>query len=168
MNAVAKVYRTDRGIIDMDKILNVGGFDLDRVLSFEPDFLKAEEPKPTHEDACAPDCGHDHEHKHEHRHDEAVTSVGFVVPGDLHIKKFNAWISDLLQTKGPDIYRMKGILSIRGDAKRHVFQGVHMQLDAVPSKPWAQGEPRVNKLVFIGKNLDRNALATGFHNCLVE
>jgi len=42
-----------------------------------------------------------------------------------------------------------------------------MQLDAVPSEPWAQGEPRVNKLVFIGKNLDRNALTTGFHNCLV-
>ncbi len=171
MNAVAKVYRTDRGIIDMDKILNVGGFDLDRVLTFLPDFLKAEEPEHTHEDACAPDCGHEHEHthahKHEHRHDEDVTSVGFVVPGDLHIKKFNAWISDLLQTKGQDIYRMKGILSIRGDAKRHVFQGVHMQLDAVPSKPWAQGEPRVNKLVFIGKNLDRNALTTGFHNCLV-
>src|SRR5207253_8028981 len=42
MNVTAKVYRTTRGVIGMDKILNVGGFNLDRVLEFEPDFLTAE------------------------------------------------------------------------------------------------------------------------------
>ena len=45
----------------------------------------------------------------------------------MDVKKFNNWLSTLLQTKGPDLYRMKGILSLRGDPKRHVFQGVHMQ-----------------------------------------
>ncbi len=176
MNAVAKVYRTSRGVVDMDKILNVGGFNLDRVLEFEPDFLKEESHEHHHDhhhehgEHCGAECGHDHEHHHhdeksEH-HDEEVSSVGIVVEGSLQIKKFNEWISNLLQTKGQDLYRMKGILSIKGDPNRHVFQGVHMQLDAEPSKPWAAGEPRVNKLVFIGKNLDRDELTNGFKNCL--
>jgi G3E family GTPase len=171
INAVAKVYRTTRGVVEMDKILNIGGFNLDRVLEFEPDFLKDEKHEHhehEHDEQCGEDCGHAHHHheKHEHRHDEEVTSVGLVVEGNLQIKKFNDWISTLLQTKGQDLYRMKGILSIKGDPNRHVFQGVHMQLDAQPSKPWAAGEPRVNKLVFIGKNLDREALTNGFKACL--
>jgi G3E family GTPase len=173
INSVAKVYRTNRGVVEMDKILNVGGFNLDRVLEFEPDFLKAEKHEHHHHDHehgehCAEDCGRDNHHheKEEHRHDEEVTSIGLVVEGNLHVKKFNEWISTLLQTKGQDIYRMKGILSIKGDPNRHVFQGVHMQLDAEPSKPWAVGEARVNKLVFIGKQLDREALTNGFKACL--
>ena len=32
--------------------------------------------------------------------------------------------------------------------------------------PWAEGEPRVNKLVFIGKNLDKAALTAGFEGCM--
>src|SRR5437660_904705 len=54
----------------------------------------------------------------------------------------------------------------KGDPRRHVFQGVHMQLDAEPSKPWRPGEERGNKLVFIGRNLDRAALTGGFKKCL--
>lgn len=172
MNAVAKVYRTTRGVVEMEKILNVGGFNLDRVLEFEPDFLKDEKHDHHHEhehgEHCAPDCGHDHDHHHdEPRHDAAVSSVGIQVEGSLHLKKFNAWLSNLVQTRGPDLYRMKGILSVHGDAKRQVFQGVHMQLDAEPGKAWAAGEPRVNKLVFIGKDLNREELTSGFKACLV-
>jgi G3E family GTPase len=95
-----------------------------------------------------------------------VTSVGIVQAGDVDAKKFNAWLSDLLATRGPDLYRLKGVLALRGDPRRHVFQGVHMQLDAEPSKPWGKDEPRVNKLVFIGRNLDRAALTEGFRRCL--
>ncbi len=173
INAVAKVYRTNRGAVDMDKILNIGGFNLDRILEFEPDFLKDEKHEHHHHEYehgehCGADCGHDHDHNEhdEPRHDENVTSVGLVLEGNLHIKKFNDWISKLLETKGQDLYRMKGILSIKGDPNRQVFQGVHMQLDAQPSKPWTAGEARVSKLVFIGKNLDRAALTNGFQACL--
>jgi G3E family GTPase len=173
MNSVAKIYRTARGVVEMEKILNVGGFNLDRVLEFEPNFLKDEQHDHHHDhhehgENCGADCGHDHDHdhKHEHRHDEDVRSVSFAEPGDLQIKKFNNWISELLQTRGQDIYRMKGILSIKGDPNRHVFQGVHMQLDAEPSKPWKTDEKRGNKLVFIGKNLNRDELLSGFRSCL--
>ena len=36
----------------------------------------------------------------------------------------------------------------------------------VPASTWAEGEPRVNRMVFIGRNLDRKALEAGFRGCL--
>ena len=49
-------------------------------------------------------------------HDDAVTSVGITVAGDLHRDKFQAWLSDLLQIRGRT-FRSKGILSIKGSAE---------------------------------------------------
>ena len=99
-----------------------------------------------------------------HEHNEEVTSVGISEAGDLDGKKLNDWISVLLNTKGADIYRMKGVLSVKGTPKRLVFQGVHMLFDAKFDRDWGS-EPRNNTLVFIGKNLDRAALTQSFKAC---
>jgi G3E family GTPase len=106
------------------------------------------------------------EYKPDHEHDEAVSSVGIAVSGDLDKKKFNQWLSNLLQTQGTDIFRMKGVLSLRGEANRFVFQGVHMLFDGRPDRPW-KGAERRNQLIFIGRNLNRNQLNEGFRSCLV-
>ena len=143
MNPVAKVYRTQKSVVDMDKILNVGGFSLDRAVDLDPHFL----------------------HGHHHHHHSDVKAVGFEMPGDLSAKKLNEWMGTLLQEKGADIFRMKGVLSIKGDSKRFVFQGVHMLFDGEPGKPWGTA-PRTNKLVFIGRNLDRAELEAGFKKCV--
>ena len=103
--------------------------------------------------------------EHTHSHDDDVTSVGITEQGDLDGKRLNDWIGELLKVKGNDIYRCKGVLSIKGSPNRLVFQGVHMLFDAKFDKPWA-GAPRTNTLVFIGKNLDREALTEGFNACL--
>ena len=100
-----------------------------------------------------------------HEHDDDVTSVGIQQPGDLDGKRLNDWISQLLRTKGGDIYRMKGVLSVKGSNKRLVFQGVHMLFDAKFDREWG-ADPRGNTLVFIGKNLDRSALTEAFRACL--
>ena len=100
-----------------------------------------------------------------HEHSGAVSSVGIQQAGELDGKRLNEWISGLLRTKGGDIYRMKGILSVKGSAKRLVFQGIHMLFDAKFDREWGPG-PRTNTLVFIGKNLDRTALTEGFNACL--
>ncbi len=105
------------------------------------------------------------EFKPDHEHDEEVTSVGITTPGNLDQKKFNRWLSELLQTKGTDIFRMKGVLSIQGEPARFVFQGVHMLFDGRPDRPWGD-EPRRNQLIFIGRNLDRAELNEGFRQCL--
>ena len=101
-----------------------------------------------------------------HEHAESVTSVGIQQAGELDGRKLNEWISTLLRTQGNDIYRMKGVLNVKGAAKRLVFQGIHMLFDAKFDREWPAG-PRQNSLVFIGKNLNRTALTEAFKACIV-
>ncbi|AFY54799.1 putative GTPase, G3E family [Rivularia sp. PCC 7116] len=144
MNAMAKIYRTRNSELEMDALLGVKAFDLDRALEIDPDFLS--------EDA--------------HEHDETVYSIALVEKGELDGNKLNQWLSNLLQTKGPDIFRMKGILNIAGEDERFVFQGVHMLLDGKPDRLWKEGEQRKNELVFIGRNLDETQLKKDFLACM--
>jgi hypothetical protein len=103
--------------------------------------------------------------KQEHRHQEDVTSVGISTSGDLDLNRFQDWLRELLATKGPDLFRLKGILSFKGMPERYIFQGIHMLFDGRPDRPWGK-EPRKNALVFIGRNLDRSELNAGFESCL--
>jgi len=120
------------------------GFELDRVLEMDPEFLDVDG---------------------EHQHDDRVSSVGFNQPGDLDMEKTNAWIAKLLTVKGADIFRMKGVLSMAGLQHKFVYQGVHMQFKGEFTEEWAEGEVRGNKLVFIGRHLDREYLTAGFMAC---
>ncbi|WP_455202865.1 GTP-binding protein [Kaarinaea lacus] len=101
-----------------------------------------------------------------HEHDDTVSSVGLNAKGDLDPGLFESWITNLLRSKGVDIFRMKGIVSLAGEANRFVFQGVHMLFDGEPDRPWGN-EERNNQLVFIGRDLDRSSLEQGFASCLV-
>jgi G3E family GTPase len=109
---------------------------------------------------------HAQAHAAGHTHDSTVSSVGLSDPGALDPKRLNEWMGALLREQGADIFRMKGILHVKGSPNRVVFQGVHMLFDAKSDRPWKPGEARVNQLVFIGRNLDRAALAAGFRSCL--
>jgi G3E family GTPase len=272
MNAAAKIYRTQDAMINMDRVLNVGGFNLDRAMEVDPLFMEPEYPfewggiyslkagthalrlqpgpdpamtvvllpaperknlleslepvlmeavvgfsapastkKPgdsilvgqpselaleggdltyTIEIPADGDYALFTEHhpdefqarlvdesgaktahieklfKPDHEHDEEVSSVGIDVVGDLDKRRFNQWLSHLLQTQGTDIFRMKGIISLKGEKDRFVFQGVHMLFDGRPDRPWGANARR-NQLIFIGRNLDRAALNEGFTQCLV-
>jgi G3E family GTPase len=106
-----------------------------------------------------------HAYKPDHEHDETVTSVGISMPGDVDVKKMNTWMGNVLKERGQDIFRMKGVLSIKGEAERFVFQGVHMLFTGTPDRPWGH-EARHNTMVFIGRNLDRAELHRGFRACL--
>jgi G3E family GTPase len=101
-----------------------------------------------------------------HVHEESVRSVGLSTDKPIDGRKFNEWLSGLLQSKGPDLYRTKGILALAGNDKRHVFQGVHMLLDSTADQAWKPNEKRVSQLVFIGKDLDRAELERGFMSCV--
>jgi G3E family GTPase len=103
---------------------------------------------------------------HSHEHDQTVSSVGIEEARPLHPGRLNAWLSALLQTKGADIFRMKGILHIAGASQRFVFQGVHMLFEGKPDRDWKPRELRRSQLVFIGRNLNREELNAGFRQCL--
>ncbi len=100
-----------------------------------------------------------------HIHDDAVSSVAFEFEGSLDPEKFDAWLSVLLRTDGADLFRMKGILAIKGDDRRMVFQGVHMLFDNIPGALWGDEVP-CNRLVFIGRNLNRDYLEGALKQCL--
>jgi len=102
-----------------------------------------------------------------HVHDHRVTSVGFERRGEMDLDRANAWIQRLLAEKGADIYRMKGILAMKGAPSKFLFQGVHMQFNGEFVEEWGD-VPRVNRLVFIGKNLDRAELTADFDACMAE
>jgi G3E family GTPase len=146
MNAIAKIYRTQNAELEMEALLGVKAFNLDRALEIEPEFLE-------------------HHHDHDHDHDDTVTSVAIVESGSVDGEKLNTWLSGLLQTKGPDIFRMKGILNIAGESDRFVFQGVHMLFEGKPDRPWKANETPKNELVFIGRNLDAAELKANFLAC---
>jgi G3E family GTPase len=145
INSLAPIVRTSHGKVDLDAILDVGAFDLDRVLVDDPGFLD-------------PDA--------EHQHDVTVSSVGIEAEGEVDGDRLNRWLGELLRNKGVDIFRSKGIVAIAGMDERYVFQGVHMLLDGQADRPWRNGEARTNRLVFIGRNLDRDELERNFRACL--
>jgi len=101
-----------------------------------------------------------------HSHDQQVTSVGLHLEGELDGERLNRWISQLLRERGSDIFRMKGILNIKGSSNRFVFQAVHMLFDGREDRPWG-ASARASDLVFIGRNLDRTALTRGLEQCRV-
>jgi G3E family GTPase len=146
INATAELIHSERSRVDLDRILGVGAFDLRRVLETDPTFLD----------------------ENEHQHDQSVTSVGIEMDGAVDVAKVNDWLGWLLGTKGTDIFRMKGVLNVQGDARRFVFQGVHMLFDGEPDRAWEEGEARTNRLVFIGRDLDRQELTDRFAACVVR
>lgn len=94
-----------------------------------------------------------------------VASISLRADAPLDVKKFDAWISDLLATQGPDILRAKGILDFKGEKDRFVFQAVHMIRDGDFQRPWRDDELRFSRVVFIGRKLDRAKLQAGFDAC---
>ena len=102
----------------------------------------------------------------EHEHDDEVSSIAIERLGDVDPEKLNNWMGRLLSEKGVDIFRTKGFISFDGDPRRMVFQGVHMLFTAQPDKEWGD-EPRRNQLVFIGRNLDEEAMRREFEQCLI-
>ena len=102
----------------------------------------------------------------QHEHDDEVGSIAIERDGDVSPDRLNAWLSELLMERGVDIFRMKGFISLAGESRRFVFQGVHMLFDGQPDRPWGD-EPRRNQLVFIGRNLDEQSMRKGFDACLV-
>ncbi|MGD9598735.1 MAG: GTP-binding protein [Steroidobacteraceae bacterium] len=100
-----------------------------------------------------------------HGHSAGITSIGIDDARALDPKKLNDWLSYLLQSRGQDIFRMKGVLNIRGEDRQYVFHGVHMMFDGRAGQPW-NGAARRNRLVFIGRNLDRAELEAGFESAV--
>ena len=102
----------------------------------------------------------------EHQHDATVVSVGIRQEGSCDLEKLNAWIATLIREQGVDLFRYKGVLSVTGAEEKFIFQGVHMVFEGKPAVAWKEDEVRENKMIFIGRNLNKEELESGFNSCL--
>jgi G3E family GTPase len=101
-----------------------------------------------------------------HHHDLAIGSIGLTEGRPLDGQRVNDWLSEVLQTRGQDILRMKGVLQLQGEPRRYVFHGVHMTFDGRLERPWGSAEARLSRLVFIGRDLDRGEFERGLAGCV--
>tara|TARA_B100000530_G_scaffold328802_1_gene270012 strand:+ start:227 stop:1417 length:1191 start_codon:yes stop_codon:yes gene_type:complete len=149
INGFAPIFRTEHGVIDPKNLINIGSFDLKRTLEMDPEFLDIDA---------------------EHEHDQRVTSISSRFEGSLNVNKLNKWIGEIIDTKGVDIFRYKGILSVKGMDYKFVFQGVHMLFGGAYSQEltWKDDEKRECSFVFIGRDLDHEALEAGLMKCKAE
>ncbi len=177
INPLAPIHHTQRSAVPLDAILGRGGFDLDRITELEPEFLNPAhgEAGHVHDEHCD-DHGHDHHHDHDHSHrdhaahdhvaEAGIRGVSLTFEKPLDGIKVTNWLNQLLQDKGPDILRAKGILDVKGESRRLVFQAVHMILEGDFQRDWKDGEHRYSRMVFIGRDLDEAMLKAGFEGCV--
>lgn len=145
MNPNAERFYTTYGNVDTKYLLGKNSFDLDNVLSIDPDLLKI---------------------PHHHHHNHHVTSFVLQEDRPLDLDKVNKWFSYLVHIKGENLYRYKGVLYIKQVDKKVVFQGVHMLFAGTDGEQWDPNEKRQSEVVFIGKHLDHKELVKGFQYCL--
>ncbi|MDB5459753.1 MAG: GTP-binding protein [Caulobacteraceae bacterium] len=173
MNPLAPIHRATRSNVPLSAILGRGGFDLDRIVDIEPQFLNPThgEAGHVHDEHCGHDHhGHDHGHDHHHhadgntdaRHDDDIKGVSLRLDRPVDANAVTRWLNELLAEQGPDILRAKGIIDVKGEDKRLVFQAVHMILEGDLQRDWRPGEERYSRMVFIGRNLDEAKLKAGF------
>ena len=144
-NPQARLLRSVRCDVPLDLILDRGAFDLARL-------------------DVAGD-GHDHHHD---RHGHAVECVSLRLDRPLERSRLLAWLRRLVIERGADLLRAKGIVDLAGADRRFVFQGVHMMMDTDMAQAWPPHEARESRLVFIGRNLDREDLLQGLRHCQAE
>ena len=142
LNPVAKIHRTRNSDMDLAVVLDPGSTDLAQRIDRA---------------VAAHHAGH-----HHHLH---VSTVCIVEPGDLDGLKVSIWLRSLIAEFGADILRMKGILNLRGDPDQFWFQGVQIEFEGRPGRAWNPGEERLNRLVFIGRDLDQEKITQGFRTC---
>jgi len=146
MNPRAPMKPVHFGQTPIDDILDIRGFNLNAILEIEPEFLE-----------------HDH-----HHHDDAVQSFVFRAGQPLDGVKLEEFLSSMIQLYGNDLLRYKGVLALKDNPHRVVFQGVHMLMGGDLGRPWGADEPREAVMVFIGRNLPKDVFLQGLDQCLVK
>mmetsp|Transcript_58560 Transcript_58560/g.69856 ORF Transcript_58560/g.69856 Transcript_58560/m.69856 type:complete len:360 (-) Transcript_58560:85-1164(-) len=147
INPNVMIHRSQFSKVSPKDLLNIGSFDLKRVLDFEPEFLE--------------------DLDQEHEHDTSIVSVSMKLDGEMNQEMLMRWMQRLVMEDGANLYRYKGVIAVKGKKEKFVFQGVGMLLSGDFQGEWKFDEARQSRFVFIGKNLDKKFLTEAFESCLV-
>lgn len=146
MNPRAPIELVHFGETSINEILDIRGFNLNAALEINPAFLDTE-------------AGHGHL--------DDVHSFVFKSSRPFDPDRFETFMSAVSQAYGPQLFRYKGVLHLKGSDHQMVFQGVHMLMGGDKGRLWAGDEPRESRLVFIGRKLPKDTILKGLEQCLV-
>ena len=157
-------------------MLDVRGFNLNAILEIDPEFLAGEHPRRGSVTArTSPSRRHDHDGRINTTtiiistsHDDAIKAFVFQSKRAFDPAKLEEYLGTLTQVYGQDMLRYKGVLFMNGSNRRTIFQGVHMLMGADVGRPWAANEKPSSKVVFIGRNLPKEAIIKGLEACLAR
>ncbi|HDN2512466.1 MULTISPECIES: GTPase [Providencia] len=139
INARAPIYPVIHGDINLQLLLDIEGFLLDSQLKVnKPTFRFA--PKQQNE----------------------VESIVVEFDYPVELMEVSQVMEDLLLGFADNLLRYKGILSIKGEPKRLLFQGVQRLYSADWDRDWEVDEQRRSVLVFIGIDLPEDMIREKF------
>jgi G3E family GTPase len=175
MNPRAPQRKVHFGEVPLSEVFDLKGFNLNAKLEIDPEFLNADAGH-GHDHSHDHDHGHeghDHapgeacDHPHHHAHDDDVKSFVFRSNKAFNPAKLEDFLGAIVQVYGPKMLRYKGVLYMKGSARKVIFQGVHQLMGSDLGPAWAPGEDKGSKLVFIGIDLPKEVLLQGLEQCLV-
>ncbi|WP_449431198.1 GTPase [Pseudomonas putida] len=142
INGRAAVRVVEHGRIELAELLDVRGFNLN------PDLGAGLAPalRPVLKPATA----------------DRIATLVLRTDTALDIDQLSGFMNDLLETHGKQLLRYKGVLSIAGEDRRLVFQGVLKLYGFDWDAEWAEGEARESVLVFIADELPEAKIRAGF------
>ncbi|OSZ73185.1 GTP-binding protein [Hydrogenophaga sp. IBVHS1] len=176
MNPRAPMRPVHFGEVSLKEVFDLRGFNLNAKLDIDPDFLKVDDHDHDHdhdhehehgEHCDHPSHQHDHgDHGHHHHHDDDVKSFVYRATRPFSPAKLEDFLGAIVQVYGPRMLRYKGVLHMDGTDRKVIFQGVHQLMGSDLGPVWAEGEPRVSKMVFIGIDLPKDILIQGLDQSL--
>ena len=167
MNPRAPQKAVHFGEVALSEVFELRGFNLNAKLDIDPDFLKEDEHEHHHEHGEHCDHpSHGHESGHHHRQDDDVKSFVFRSERAFDPAKLEDFLGAIVNIYGPRLLRYKGVLQMLGTERKVIFQGVHQLMGSDLGPPWAPGEVRTSKMVFIGIDLPTDIFLQGLEQCL--
>jgi G3E family GTPase len=169
MNPYATIFTSNYGIVENVDLLNLNSFSNDAVLKtkFETEYDERGKVKYSlNPDYVSDPISSVVVNKFKtHKHSE-VSSLSFIFPQPLDPFRFDLWIRMTLNRRDAILYRSKGILQFKNLGYKIIFQAVNNQFVTEKGNDWASTEERESKIVFIGKNLDKEYFELGLKACI--
>ena len=142
LNPHAQIFRTNQSQVNLKEVLDMAAFDVDRKLAIDPRFLD----------------------ELNQRHHHEIGSCAFTFEQPFGVERFEAFVADL--SINAKIFRSKGFISIAGNPRRALFHGVNNRFTIFWDRLWEKDETRTSQMVFIGKDLDAEAIRCSLIKCL--
>jgi G3E family GTPase len=154
LNPGAPVIEAAFGVLDPAVVLQAGPFDPASKIPDVRCWLDAEA-------FAAAEHGHHHHHDR-NRHDAHIQAFSIVLEEPLHWQGIGTWLEMLFATRGESLLRVKGILNLQGQDRPVAIHGVqHLMHPPSLLSAWPEGDPRTSRLVFITRDLPRDAIEDG-------